>query len=60
MVGANIEVVTPLLVKAAHDAGIPVSSGGFSWNYPEAIAMGVDTVSSNNPGLVREKYLKPK
>jgi hypothetical protein len=57
MVGANIEVVTPLLVKASHDAGMPVSGGGLSWDYPHAIALGVDTVSSNNPGDVRERYL---
>ena len=49
MVGPNIAVVTPILVDAAHDAGIPVSSGGFAWDYPEAIAMGLDTVSSNDP-----------
>lgn len=58
MVGPNIDVVTPVLVAAAHDAGMPVSCGGFAWNYPEAIAMGLDTVSSNNPGIVRERYLK--
>lgn len=58
MVGPNIEVVTPLLVEAAHDAGLPVSSGGFAWDYPAAIAMGLDTVSSNNPGFVRQRYLQ--
>ncbi len=57
MVGVNIEIVTPILVEAAHDAGLPVSCGGFAWNYPEAIAMGLDTVSANNPGFVRERYL---
>ena len=57
--GPNIDVVTPVLVRAAHDAGIPVSSGGFEWDYPEAIAMGLDTVSSNNPGYVRDRYLSP-
>jgi glycerophosphoryl diester phosphodiesterase len=58
VVGPNIDVVTPILVKAAHDAGLPVSSGGFEWDYPEAIAMGLDTVSSNNPGYVRKHFLQ--
>ncbi|MDF1514243.1 MAG: glycerophosphodiester phosphodiesterase family protein [Anaerolineae bacterium] len=57
VVGPNIDVVTPLLVKASHDVGIPVSSGGMVWNYPEAIAMGLDTIGANNPGLIRQRYL---
>ncbi len=58
MVGPNIAMVTRILVDAAHDAGMPVSSGGFVWDYPEAIAMGLDTVSANDPKIVREQYLK--
>lgn len=57
VVGVNIEVVTPILVAAAHDAGMAVSSGGLQWDYPKAIIMGVDTVSANHPGFVRETYL---
>ena len=58
LVGGNIEVVTPLLVEATHDVGLPISSGGYAWDYPQAIALGMDTVSSNNPGFVRERYLQ--
>ncbi|TFG73800.1 MAG: hypothetical protein E4H27_00025 [Anaerolineales bacterium] len=58
MVGPNIAMVTQILVDAAHDAEMPVSSGGFVWDYPEAIAMGLDTLGSNNPKIVRELYLK--
>lgn len=57
MASPNIEVVTPALVAAAHAAGWPVSAGGFAWDYPAAIALGVDTVSSNDPGRVRRRYL---
>ena len=57
MVSPNIEVVTPTLVAASHAAGMPISSGGFAWNYPAAIALGVDTISSNDPGMVRRRYL---
>ncbi|RLC84754.1 MAG: hypothetical protein DRI37_08730 [Chloroflexi bacterium] len=53
----SIEIVTSTLVQAAHAAGMPVSSGGLKWDYPQAIAMGLDTVSANNPGLVRQLYL---
>lgn len=57
MVSPNIEVVTPALVAASHAAGMPISSGGFDWDYPAAIALGVDTISSNDPGRVRRRYL---
>jgi len=57
MLTPNIAVVTPELVTATHVAGLPVSSGGIAWDYPAAIAMGVDTVSANDPGRVRRKYL---
>ena len=58
MLSPNIAVVTPELVEAAQDVGMPVSAGGIAWNYPKAIAMGVDTISANDPGRVRRKYLK--
>jgi glycerophosphoryl diester phosphodiesterase len=57
IVAPNIDVVTPTLVNAAHAAGCPVSCGGLVWDYPEAIGMGVDTISANDPGLVRARYL---
>jgi glycerophosphoryl diester phosphodiesterase len=57
VVAPNIEIVTPLLVERAHAAGMPLSCGGLVWDYPRAIEMGVDTVSANNPGLVRKLYL---
>lgn len=57
IVGPNISVVTPALVAAAHALNIPVSCGGLAWDYPAAIAMGLDTISANNPGLVRNEYL---
>ncbi len=60
MASPNIEVVTPTLVAAAHAAGMPVSAGGFAWDYPAALAMGVDTVSSNDPGVVRRRYLRER
>jgi glycerophosphoryl diester phosphodiesterase len=60
VVAPNIDVVTRTLVRAAHAAGCPVSSGGLLWDYPAAIEMGVDTVSANDPGLVRTRYLLPQ
>lgn len=60
IVAPNIEVVTPLLVQAAHAKGCPVSSGGLLWDYPAAIRMGIDTVSANDPGSVRTRYLAAK
>ncbi len=57
VVGPNIDVVTPILVDAAHRGGCPISCGGLYWDYPAAIRMGVDTISANNPGLVRSLYL---
>lgn len=57
VVAPNIEVVTPVLVETAHAAGMPLSCGGLLWDYPTAIAMGVDTISANHPGLVRATYL---
>ncbi|MGC9523064.1 MAG: hypothetical protein ACP5HG_14420, partial [Anaerolineae bacterium] len=57
IVGPNIDVVTPVLVEAAHRQGCPISCGGLYWDYPAAIQMGVDTISANNPGLVRSLYL---
>lgn len=53
----SIEVVTPTLVEAAHAVNMAVSPGGWRWDYPEAITMGIDTVSSNNPGQVRKQHL---
>ncbi len=57
VVAPNIDMVTSTLVDAAHTAGCPVSSGGLLWDYPQAINMGVDTVSANDPGMVRALYL---
>lgn len=57
VVAPNIQVVTPVLVEASHEAGFPVSCGGLHWDYPRAIAMGVDTIASNDPGVVRTRYL---
>jgi glycerophosphoryl diester phosphodiesterase len=57
MVTPNIVIVTPELVQATHGAGLIISAGGFNWNYPDAIAMGLDTISANNPGRVRQMYL---
>ena len=57
VVGPNIDVTTQTLVDAAHAAGLPVSCGGVGWDYPAAIAMGLDTVSANDPGSVRSQYL---
>lgn len=59
VVAPNIDVVTRTLVEAAHAAGCPVSSGGLLWDYPAAIDMGVDTISADDPGLVRARYLQP-
>ncbi|MGC9347672.1 MAG: glycerophosphodiester phosphodiesterase [Anaerolineae bacterium] len=57
IVAPNIEVVTRPLVEAAHASGCAVSCGGLAWDYPVAIALGIDTISSNNPGLIRALYL---
>lgn len=57
VVAPNIQMVTPVLVAAVHAAGMPLSCGGLSWDYPVAIALGVDTISANHPGRVRETYL---
>jgi len=57
VVGPNIDVTTQTLVDAAHAVGLPVSCGGFGWDYPAAIAMGLDTVSANDPGAVRSQFL---
>lgn len=57
MVTPNIAVVTPALVRATHAAGLIISAGGYQWNYPEAIALGLDTISANDPGWVRRTYL---
>ena len=57
IVAPNIEVASRVLVEAAHELGYPVSCGGLDWDYPAAIEMGVDTISSSNPGLVRSLYL---
>jgi glycerophosphoryl diester phosphodiesterase len=57
VVGPNIDVTTQTLVDAAHAVGLPVSCGGLSWDYPAAIAMGLDTISANDPGLVRSRFL---
>jgi glycerophosphoryl diester phosphodiesterase len=57
VVAPNIEMASRVLVQAAHEAGLPVSCGGLEWDYPAAIEMGVDTISANDPGLVRALYL---
>ena len=57
VVGPNVDVATQTLVDAAHAVGLPVSCGGFDWDYPAAIAMGLDTVSANDPGAVRSQFL---
>ena len=57
MLTPNIAVVTPELVAAAHAVGMPVSAGGIAWDYPRAIEIGIDTVSANDPGRIRRKYL---
>ena len=57
IVAPNIRVVSPVLVDAAHGAGLPVSCGGLNWDYPGAIRMGVDTISANDPALIRSRYL---
>ncbi len=49
--------LSALLVAEAHRRGMPVSPGGSKWNYPAAIAMGVDTIAADNPGEVRRRYL---
>lgn len=58
VVAPNIDLATEALVEAAHRVDCPVSCGGLLWDYPAAIRMGVDTISSNNPGLVRSLYLR--
>jgi len=57
LVVPNIEMASRVLVDAAHALEMPVSCGGLAWDYPKAIAMGVDTISANDPGLVRALYL---
>jgi glycerophosphoryl diester phosphodiesterase len=49
--------LSTLLVAEAHRRGMPVSPGGARWDYPAAIAMGVDTIAADNPGEVRRRYL---
>lgn len=58
MLSPDIALVTPVLVEAAHDLGMAVSPGGFRWDYPAAIELGVDTISSNDPGEVKRCYLE--
>jgi glycerophosphoryl diester phosphodiesterase len=58
VVGLNVKMLTPTLVQAAHAVKMPVSPGGFAWDYAAAIRMGVDTVSSNDPGRVRRRFLE--
>jgi glycerophosphoryl diester phosphodiesterase len=48
--------LTPSLVEAVHAAGLAVCAGSIG-DYPATIALGVDTVSADNPAAVREKYL---
>ncbi len=57
IVAPNISVVTSVLVDAVHRAGLPISCGGLDWDYPGAIRMGVDTISANDPALIRSRYL---
>lgn len=57
IVSPNINVVTPTLIQASHSVGFPISSGGFDWDYAAAIAMGIDSVSSDDPGVVWRKYM---
>ncbi len=49
--------LSALLVDEAHRRGLPVSPGGSRWDYPRAIALGVDTLAADNPGEVRRRYL---
>lgn len=58
MLSPNVALVTPVLVEASHALEIPVCPGGFRWDYPRMIAMGVDTISSNDPGALRARYLQ--
>ncbi len=59
MLSMNVAWVTPTLVEAAHAVSMPVSVGGFAWDYESALAMGLDTLSSNDPGRIRRAYLSP-
>jgi len=49
--------LTRTLVEAAHAAGLAVSPGGMQWDYPWVIALGADTVSTEDPAWVRKVFL---
>ncbi len=52
--------LTRTLVEAAHAAGLAVSPGGMEWDYPWIIALGADTVSTEDPAWVRTVFLTPE
>lgn len=61
-VGANslsipAKALTASLIEATHAAGLAVSPGGARWDYPTVIALGVDTISTENPATVRAAFL---
>lgn len=47
------DYLTAAEVQLIQRAGYACSPGGFWWDYPTLLAWGVDTVSSNNPALVK-------
>ena len=49
--------LTASLIEASHAAGLAVNPGGKRWDYAAVIALGVDTVSADDPGAVREAFL---
>ncbi len=56
IVAPNVDLASPMLVQAAHGLGLPVSCGGFAWDYPRAMALGLDTISANDPGLLFNRF----
>jgi glycerophosphoryl diester phosphodiesterase len=61
-VGANslsipATALTASLIEATHAAGLAVSPGGVRWDYPAVIALGADTISTENPATVRAAFL---
>ena len=53
------DLLTREEVDLIHAAGYACSPGGFWWDYPQFIAWGVDTISSNNPAAVRWSEIMP-
>jgi glycerophosphoryl diester phosphodiesterase len=43
-------------VQMIQAAGYACSPGGFTWNYPQLLAWGVDTISSNNPAAFHQSF----